>query len=48
VGLLEDVVADADGTIARFREVVGEMQGYAFSILPSAHFFSYSISWRSC
>jgi len=29
VGLLEDVVADADGTIARFREVVGEMQGYA-------------------
>ncbi|KAG1742767.1 dynein associated protein-domain-containing protein [Suillus paluster] len=27
VGLLEDVVADADGTIARFREVVGEMQG---------------------
>ncbi|OAX37534.1 hypothetical protein K503DRAFT_850414 [Rhizopogon vinicolor AM-OR11-026] len=26
-GLLEDVVSDADGTIARFREVVAEMQG---------------------
>jgi dynactin 1 len=27
VGLLEDIVSDADGTIARFREVVADMQG---------------------
>jgi dynactin 1 len=27
VGLLEDMVSDADGTIARFREVVADMQG---------------------
>jgi dynactin 1 len=27
VGLLEDMVSDTDGTIARFREVVADMQG---------------------
>jgi hypothetical protein len=27
VGLLEDIVSDADGTIARFREVVADIQG---------------------
>jgi len=32
VGLLEDVVTDADGTISRFREVVSEMQGCVFCL----------------
>lgn len=43
VGLLEDIVSDADVTIARFREVVADMQGwvsYYFRLLLQLFVFA--------